>query len=157
MKEEVDPRTTPLTLQASLSTKATMEFLKRVAAVRGRLVTSVMPSWPSGHISFRTGSELHETERLKREKEVVFFFLPDCNPLTEVTRGKRLISIHLLYMRRLKSWKSRSLFLSRKPSTEYLEQTRTPRMRIILQKWFRRRRKIWAVKTHSHSRNHWQH
>lgn len=27
---------------------------------------------------------------------------------------------HLLYMRRLKSWKSRSLFLSKKPSTEYL-------------------------------------
>ncbi|TNN39333.1 hypothetical protein EYF80_050503 [Liparis tanakae] len=34
----------PLTLQPSLSTKATMEFLKRVAAVRGRLVTSVMLS-----------------------------------------------------------------------------------------------------------------
>lgn len=48
----------PLTLQASLSTRATMEFLKSVAAVRGRLVTSVMLKWPSGHISFRTGLEL---------------------------------------------------------------------------------------------------
>lgn len=44
-----------LTLQASLSTRATMEFLKSVAAVRGRLVTSVMLRRPSGHISFNTG------------------------------------------------------------------------------------------------------
>lgn len=40
-----------------------MEFLKRVAAVRGRLVTSVMLRWPSGHISFRTGLALHEREK----------------------------------------------------------------------------------------------
>lgn len=43
MEQEVNLKLKPLTLQASLSTKATMEFLKSVAAVRGRLVTSVMP------------------------------------------------------------------------------------------------------------------
>lgn len=42
MKQEVHHNEKPLTLQASLSTKATMEFLNRVAAVKGRLVTSVM-------------------------------------------------------------------------------------------------------------------
>jgi len=49
-----------LTLQASLSTRAIIEFLKSVAAVRGRLVTSVILIFPSGHISLRTGSELQE-------------------------------------------------------------------------------------------------
>lgn len=46
------------TLDARLSTRAIMEFLKRVAAVRGRLVTSVMLSFPSGHMVFNTGLEL---------------------------------------------------------------------------------------------------
>lgn len=36
-----------------------MEFLKSVAAVSGRLVTSVMLSLPSGHIFFSTRLELH--------------------------------------------------------------------------------------------------
>lgn len=58
-ERQVSTRLKPLTLQASLSTRATMEFLKSVAAVRGRLVTSVMLKWPSGHISFRTWLELH--------------------------------------------------------------------------------------------------
>lgn len=31
---------------------------------------------------------------------------------------------HLLYSRRLKSWKRKSLFLSMKPSTEYLGEVR---------------------------------
>lgn len=47
-----------VTLEARFSTSATMEFLKRVAAVRGRLVTSVMLTSPSGHMSLRTGSVL---------------------------------------------------------------------------------------------------
>lgn len=46
------------TLDAKLSTKAIIEFLKRVAAVNGRFVTSVMLSLPSGHIFFSTGLEL---------------------------------------------------------------------------------------------------
>lgn len=40
-----------------------MEFLKSVAAVSGRLVTSVMLSLPSGHIPFRTGLELEQKEK----------------------------------------------------------------------------------------------
>lgn len=47
-----------LTLQARFSTNEIMEFLKRVAAVSGRLVTSVMLSLPSGHIPFSTGLQL---------------------------------------------------------------------------------------------------
>lgn len=46
------------TLEARFSTRATMEFLKRVPAVRGRLVTSVMSCCPSGHMARRVGSEL---------------------------------------------------------------------------------------------------
>lgn len=46
------------TLEARFSTRATMEFLKSVPAVRGRLVTSVMSCCPSGHIALRVGSEL---------------------------------------------------------------------------------------------------
>lgn len=45
-------------MQARFSTRATMEFLKSVPAVRGRLVTSVMSCCPSGHIARRVGSEL---------------------------------------------------------------------------------------------------
>lgn len=46
------------TLEAKLSTRATMEFLKSVPAVRGRLVTSVMSCCPSGHMALRVGSAL---------------------------------------------------------------------------------------------------
>lgn len=46
------------TLEARFSTRATMEFLKRVPAVRGRLVTSVMSCCPSGHMARRVGSVL---------------------------------------------------------------------------------------------------
>ncbi|TNN65347.1 hypothetical protein EYF80_024502 [Liparis tanakae] len=42
--------------RAKFSTSEIMEVLKSVAAVKGRLVTSVMLSLPSGHIPFRTGS-----------------------------------------------------------------------------------------------------
>jgi len=49
------------TFDARLSTSAIMEFLKRVAAVRGLLVTSVMLSLPSGHIIFNTGLELKDS------------------------------------------------------------------------------------------------
>lgn len=51
-----------ITFEARLSTKAIIEFLNKVAAVRGRLVTSVMLSLPSGHIFFSTGFELRNTE-----------------------------------------------------------------------------------------------
>lgn len=47
-----------LTLEARLSTRATMEFLKSVPAVNGRLVTSVMSCCPSGHMARRVGSLL---------------------------------------------------------------------------------------------------
>lgn len=47
------------TLDARFSTRATMEFLKSVPAVRGRLVTSVMSCCPSGHMARRVGSALH--------------------------------------------------------------------------------------------------
>lgn len=47
-----------ITFEARLSTKAIIEFLNKVAAVRGLLVTSVMLSLPSGHIFFSTGFEL---------------------------------------------------------------------------------------------------
>lgn len=47
-----------LTLLARFSTSEIMEVLKSVAAVRGRLVTSVMLSLPSGHMTFSTGLEL---------------------------------------------------------------------------------------------------
>lgn len=60
---------TPLTLHARFSTNAIMEFLKRVAAVRGRLVTSVILSLPSGHIIFSTGLELRGERKRKREGE----------------------------------------------------------------------------------------
>lgn len=53
-----------ITFDARLSTKAIIEFLNKVAAVRGRLVTSVMLSLPSGHIFFSTGLELRSTERV---------------------------------------------------------------------------------------------
>lgn len=46
------------TLAAKFSTRATMEFLKSVPAVRGRLVTSVMSCCPSGHMARKVGSEL---------------------------------------------------------------------------------------------------
>lgn len=46
------------TLEARFPTRATMEFLKSVPAVRGRLVTSVMSCCPSGHIARRVGSML---------------------------------------------------------------------------------------------------
>lgn len=46
------------TLEARFSTRATMEFLKSVPAVRGRLVTSVMSCCPSGHMARRVGSML---------------------------------------------------------------------------------------------------
>lgn len=49
------------TFSVKLSTSAIMEFLNRVAAVRGLLVTSVMLSFPSGHIIFNTGLELWES------------------------------------------------------------------------------------------------
>ena len=45
-------------MEARLSTRATMEFLKSVPAVRGRLVTSVMSCCPSGHMARTVGSEL---------------------------------------------------------------------------------------------------
>lgn len=112
-----------------------MEFLKSVAAVKGRLVTSVMLSWPSGHISFRTGFELLEREKSESNKNWAknwdsflqrprnwtgqssfwFYFLK------MVFLSPWLLLMYLLYIRRLKSWKRRSLFLSRKPSTEYLQ------------------------------------
>ena len=39
-------------------------------------------------------------------------------------KGRREpIELYLLNIRRLKSWKSRSLFLSKNPSTEYLKET----------------------------------
>lgn len=53
-----------ITFEARLSTNAIIEFLNKVAAVRGRLVTSVMLSLPSGHIFFSTGFELRNTERI---------------------------------------------------------------------------------------------
>lgn len=53
-----------LTLEARFSTNEIMEFLKSVAAVSGRLVTSVMLSLPSGHIPFSTGLEL-ETRKIQ--------------------------------------------------------------------------------------------
>lgn len=56
-----------VTLQARFSTNKIMEFLKSVAAVSGRLVTSVMLSLPSGHIAFRTGLEL-ETRKVELYK-----------------------------------------------------------------------------------------
>jgi len=46
------------TLEARFSTSATMEFLKSVPVVSGRLVTSVMLCSPSGHMARRTGSAL---------------------------------------------------------------------------------------------------
>lgn len=46
------------TLEAKFSTRATMEFLKSVPAVSGRLVTSVMSCCPSGHMARRVGSML---------------------------------------------------------------------------------------------------
>lgn len=46
------------TLEAKFSTRATMEFLKSVPAVRGRLVTSVMSCCPSGHMARKVGSTL---------------------------------------------------------------------------------------------------
>lgn len=52
-----------LTFEARLSTKAIIEFLNKVAAVSGLLVTSVMLSLPSGHIFFSTVFELRSTER----------------------------------------------------------------------------------------------
>lgn len=45
-------------MEARFSTRATMEFLKSVPAVRGRLVTSVMSCCPSGHMARRVGSVL---------------------------------------------------------------------------------------------------
>lgn len=51
-----------VTLLARFSTNKIMEFLKSVAAVSGRLVTSVMLSLPSGHIPFSTGLELDRWE-----------------------------------------------------------------------------------------------
>lgn len=39
-----------------------MEFLKSVAAVSGRLVTSVILSLPSGHMALSTGLELEEKQ-----------------------------------------------------------------------------------------------
>lgn len=60
---------TPLTLQVRFSTNEIMEFLKRVAAVRGLLVTSVMLSLPSGHIPFSTGLELERRKNRKRGKK----------------------------------------------------------------------------------------
>lgn len=45
-------------MEARFSTRATMEFLKSVPAVRGRLVTSVISCCPSGHMARRVGSEL---------------------------------------------------------------------------------------------------
>ena len=53
-----------ITFDARLSTKAIIEFLNKVAAVSGLLVTSVMLSLPSGHIFFSTGFELRSTERV---------------------------------------------------------------------------------------------
>lgn len=47
-----------LTLEARFSTRATMEFLKSVPVVNGRLVTSVMLCSPSGHMACSTGSAL---------------------------------------------------------------------------------------------------
>lgn len=61
-----------LTLEAKFSTSEIMEFLKSVAAVRGRLVTSVMLNLPSGHMAFRTGFELqHKPEWLNESKAVI--------------------------------------------------------------------------------------
>lgn len=51
-------RGSKVTLLARFSTNEIMEFLKSVAAVSGRLVTSVMLSLPSGHIFFSTWLEL---------------------------------------------------------------------------------------------------
>jgi hypothetical protein len=55
-----------ITFEARLSTKAIIEFLNKVAAVRGLLVTSVMLSLPSGHIFFSTGFELRNRERMSQ-------------------------------------------------------------------------------------------
>lgn len=46
------------TLEARFSTRATIEFLKSVPVVSGRLVTSVMLCSPSGHMARSTGSAL---------------------------------------------------------------------------------------------------
>lgn len=56
------------------------------------------------------------------------------NPVTELSRASwrqaRVLCVwYLLYMRRLKSWKSMSLFLSKNPSTEYLQQTQREEVR----------------------------
>lgn len=61
------------TLQTRLSTKEMMEFLKSVAAVWGRFVTSVMLSRPSGHMSLNTGSVLLE-RRVATQEMVVRFY-----------------------------------------------------------------------------------
>lgn len=54
------------TLEAKFSTRAIMEFLKSVPAVRGRLVTSVMSCCPSGHMARKVGSMLKTYAALPR-------------------------------------------------------------------------------------------
>lgn len=61
-----------ITLLARFSTSEIMEFLKSVAAVRGRLVTSVMLSLPSGHMTFITGLELDAEADFSLKPEGVF-------------------------------------------------------------------------------------
>ena len=60
------------------------------------------------------------------------------NPVTELSgakTGRGGCVRYLLYMRRLKSWKSMSLFLSKNPSTEYLQQTQREEVRGVSSKW----------------------
>lgn len=56
------------TLEARFSTNEIIEFLKSVAAVSGRLVTSVILSLPSGHMALSTGLEL-DKEKVKRKDQ----------------------------------------------------------------------------------------
>lgn len=86
-----------LTLQASLSIRAMMEFLKSVAAVRGRLVTSVMLSFPSGHMSFSTGSELKKRDRKIQSGHSV------CHKVAVWNLFKNSIAIMSLYHNRFHS------------------------------------------------------
>lgn len=129
-----------LTLLARFSTSEIMEVLKSVAAVRGRLVTSVMLSLPSGHMTFSTGLELEagatqHSRRVNDRKwlDCMFTFKLRAGRRWSVVGGAFLSVPHLLYKSLLKSWNRVSLFLSMKPTTEYLwKQKRRSAVRYFL-------------------------
>lgn len=74
------------TLLARFSTREIMEFLKSVAAVKGRLVTSVMLSLPSGHMTFITGFEL-DTQRSPQGRIHMFEWV-NVPVFTKATRSR---------------------------------------------------------------------